>query len=96
LVLDVLKRAFWKKDDDFRYLIITTPVFSILASIWIPLNYTILWGIAVLYWVIVVRYDAVDVYKRLNFINKSENAQPPFSFGENIQYWTDKVIFSNQ
>ena len=88
MVLDVLKRAFWKKDDDFRYLIITTPVFSILASIWIPLNYTILWGIAVLYWVIVVRYDAVDVYKRLNFINKSENAQAIESFLFNSLYLT--------
>ena len=88
MVLDVLKRAFWKKDDDFRYLIITTPVFSILASIWIPLNYTILWGIAVLYWVIVVRYDAVGVYKRLNFINKSENAQAIESFLFNSLYLT--------
>ena len=85
---DVLKKVLWKKDDDFRYLIITTPVFSILASIWIPLNYTIFWGIAVLYWVIVVRYDAAGVYKRLNFINKSENAQAIESFLFNTLYLT--------
>ena len=88
MVSDVLKKALWKKDDDFRYLIITTPIFSILASIWIPINYTFLWGLAVLYWVIVVRYDAVGVYKRLNFINKSENAQAIESFLFNTLYLT--------
>ena len=88
LVLDALKKALWKKDDDFPYLIITTPIFSILASIWIPLQYTLLWGLAVLYWVIVVRYDAVGVYKRLNFINKSENAQAIESFLFNTLYLT--------
>jgi signal transduction histidine kinase/CheY-like chemotaxis protein len=88
LIPDALKNALWKKDDDFRYLILTTPVFSILASIWIPLHYTVLWGAAVLYWVIVVRYDAVGVYKRLNFINKNENAQAIESFLFNVLYLT--------
>ena len=86
MIPDALKNALWKKDDDFRYLILTTPVFSILASIWIPLHYTVLWGAAVLYWVIVVRYDAVGVYKRLNFINKNENAQAIESFLFNVDF----------
>ena len=88
MIPDALKRAFWKYDDDFRYLIITTPIFSTVASIWIPPHYTVLWGLAVLNWVIVVRYDTIGIYKKLNFINKSENAQALESFLFNLLYLT--------
>lgn len=75
-----------KKDDDFRYLIVTTPLFALFASIWIPLHYALMWGSAVLYWIIIVRYDAAGVYKRLKFVNKTETAQAIESFLFNILY----------